>query len=141
MKKIALGITFFSSLLLCSEDWKQELDIHGGILNNNLSKETSKYFCEYTKKDSLANEILEHFKNQDLSFYYSHKSEIDILPMQLIKSTEKSNLICPSGYIVTGSCGDWKCMKEVEYSKPQLTRIITEKDHKEVEKSLEDNKN
>lgn len=111
MKKIVLGITLFSSLLLCNDQWKNELDIHGGVLNNNLSKETSKYFCEHTNKDSLANEILEHFKKQDLGFYNSHKSAIDVLPMQLINGTEKSNLSCPSGYIATGSCGDWKCSK------------------------------
>ena len=113
MKKIVLGITLLSSLLFCNDQWKNELDIHGGILNNSLSKETSKYFCEHTSKDSLANEILEHFKKQDLRFYNSHKSAIDVLPMQLIKSTEKSNLSCPSGYIATGSCGDWKCSKEL----------------------------
>lgn len=113
MKKIFLGLTLFSSLLFCNDKWKNELDIHGGILKNNLSKETSKYFCEHTNKDSLANEILENFKKQDLNFYNSHKSAIDILPMQLIKSTEKNDLSCPSGYVVTGSCGDWKCSNEV----------------------------
>lgn len=46
MKKIVLGITLLSSLLFCNDQWKNELDIHGGILNNNLSKETSKYFCD-----------------------------------------------------------------------------------------------
>lgn len=113
MKKIVLGITLLSSLLFCNDQWKNELDIHGGILNNNLSKETSKYFCEHTNKDSLANEILEHLKKQDLAFYNSHKSAIDSLPMQLIRSTEKNGTRCPVGYTVTGNCGDWKCSKEV----------------------------
>lgn len=122
MKKIILGTTLISSLLLSNDQWKNELDIHGGILNNNLSKETSKYFCEHTNKDSLANEILEHFKKQDLGFYNSHKSSIDVLPMQLIKSTEKSNLSCPSGFIATGSCGDWKCSQQP--TQDEMTKYI-----------------
>lgn len=127
MKKIVLGISLLSSLLLSNDQWKNELDIHGGILNNNLSQETKKYFCEHKDKNSLANEILENFKKQDLEFYNSHKSAIDVLPMQLIKSTEKSNLSCPSGYIATGSCGDWKCSKElVSLGNPPA---ITNEDH------------
>ena len=113
MKKIILGVSILTSLLISNDQWKNEIDIHEGVLNNNLSKETSKYFCEHTNKDSLSNEILEHLKKQDLGFYNSHKSSIDVLPMQLIKSTEKSNLSCPSGFIATGSCGDWKCSKDV----------------------------
>ena len=47
--------------------------------------------------------------------------------MQLIKSTEKSNLSCPSGFIATGSCGDWKCSKElVSLGNPPA---ITTEDH------------
>ncbi len=134
MKKIVLGMTLLSSLLLCNDQWKNELDIHKGVLNNNLSKETSKYFCEHTNKDSLANEILEHLKKQDLGFYNSHKSAIDVLPMQLIKSTEKSNLSCPSGFIATGSCGDWKCSKElVSLGNPPA---ITTEDHSMLEGAM-----
>ncbi len=129
MKKIVLGISLLSSLLLSNDQWKNELDIHGGILNNNLSQETKKYFCEHTDKNSLANEILENFKKQDLGFYNSHKSSIDVLPMQLIKSTEKSNLSCPSGYITTGSCGDWKCSKEAAQAFNGNPPAITNEDH------------
>jgi hypothetical protein len=113
MKKIVLGMTLFSSLLFCNDSWKNELDIHGVILKNNLSQETSKYFCEHKDKDSLAKEILEHLKKQDFAFYNSHKSAIDTLPMQLIKSTEKNGTRCPIGYTVTGNCGEWKCSKEI----------------------------
>lgn len=127
MKKIVLGISLLSTLLLSNEQWKNELDIHGGILNNNLSQETKKYFCEHTDKNILSNEILENFKKQDLGFYNSHKSAIDVLPMQLINSTEKSSVNCQNGYIVTGSCGDWKCSKElVSLGNPPA---ITNEDH------------
>lgn len=136
MKKIVFGITLLSSLLLCSDKWKKELDVHDSILNNNLSQETSKYFCEHENKDSLASEILEHFKKQDIEFYNSHNYAIDVLPMQLIKGTEKNSLNCQSGYAVTGSCGDWRCTKEVEDYTPKLIRVITEKDQKEAEKRL-----
>lgn len=40
---------------------------------------------------------------------------MDILQLVLVAigSAVKSNLSCPSGYIATGYCGDWKCGKEI----------------------------
>ena len=109
MKKIIFSTTMLASFLLSNDQWKNEIDIHGGILNNSLSTVTSKYFCEHENKENLAKEILEFFKFQDEEFYKNNKYEIDRLPMQLINSTLKSNFECAQkDYVVAGSCGNWK---------------------------------
>ena len=132
MKKIIFSTTMLASFLLSNDQWKNEIDIHGGILNNSLSAVTSKYFCEHENKENLAKEILEFFKFQDEEFYKNNKYEIDRLPMQLINSTIKSNFECAQkDYVVAGSCGNWKCIKKNEDTNPKLIRIIKQEDHDE----------
>lgn len=111
MKKIIFGLILASSFLLSNDQWKKELFIHGGVLNNDLSKETSKYFCEHPNKELLEKEILEFFKNQDPGFYERHKDLTDRLPMKLIKSSEADGHGCPEDFEATGSCGNWKCSR------------------------------
>lgn len=111
MRKMFFGIILLSNFLLGSEQWKNELFIQGGVLNNDLSNETSKYFCEHPNKEFLKNEILEFFIKQDPGFYNRHKELVDRLPMELIKKSEREGLGCSYDFEVTGSCGNWKCTK------------------------------
>lgn len=88
MKKIILGLVTVSSFVFSYDNWKNELIVEKGIFNN-FSNQTEKYFCESQNKEELAKEILEFFKSQNKEFYETHKNEVNKLPMQLIKSTEK----------------------------------------------------
>ena len=82
MKKIIFSTTILASFLLSNDQWKNELDIHGGILNNSLSAVTSKYFCEHENKENLAKEILEFFK----SIYFFHWKHFTFKKAGLIDS-------------------------------------------------------
>lgn len=90
--------------------WRNELDIHKGPMNE-LSPETSKYFCETENSHELEKEMLEFFKNQDNTFYLQHKESIDRLPAQLINSTKKENAMCPNGWKPIGECGNIICVR------------------------------
>lgn len=111
MKKVVLGLIVLSSLGFCNDNWKNELDVKKGILNS-LSKETSKFFCEHENMEKLDIEMLEFFKKQDPIYYKANKEKVDALPELLIVSTLSQGQSCEEGFIVSGSCGEWVCIKE-----------------------------
>lgn len=111
MKKVVLGMIVLVSFGFCYDNWKNELNVKKGT-ENSLSKETRKFFCEHENTEKLDSELLEFFKNQDPIYYKSNKEKVDALPELLIVKTLSQGKKCEEGFVVSGSCEEWVCIKE-----------------------------
>lgn len=115
MNKLVIGIMF--SVGLFADNFQA---IGNDKIKTALEQESKKNGCDKLNRlnDESDTNFSERIRKCMIMSFLNSTNEIlletkDSLPMQLIKSTEKSNLKCPSGYITTGSCGDWKCSKEL----------------------------
>lgn len=116
--------------------WKKDLDVKKGIMND-LSLNTKRFFCANSESKELEKQVLDYLISQDTNFYKDHKDAVDKLPAQLIYSTTKQNISCPGDYIVTGTCGEWKCSKE---PKEDEINLYKEKNCANLEKDKNETK-